>query len=340
MEVVMRARRTVAALGTAVLAVTLSGCLNLTGEIAIGSDATITGQQRVEMNKTIAAGFGVTDLAAFEKLVNGDGELSFLGITPTPEASEEEDSDNDCPNPSVEQTDTTFVALCTYENHTPGEDSDLSVSVVNGQIQFAFEQEGTPDMGGETGGEVPGGAGVLDLTINFPGAITAVGGTTAAKATKLDDDTIQIKGTALEAYDVTVTSATTGGTNGEPSVNAAPTAPVATAPDLDEDLKKAIDAVADKDDDSTPWGAIAGGLLVLALIAGAVTFVLVRKKGATPATAGVAAGVPGAAGAEGTAEAAAGTGAAAPGWYPFPGDPSGQPRYWDGTSWSEPGSNQ
>jgi hypothetical protein len=324
---VPRRRSALASIAVVGLAFLLSGCINLTADLSIDSQARISGTERIEISKQAASLLGITSLDA---LKSGAGQGLQGSST----------SADDCPAITYGETDTAFTIVCTFKDSTLTS-GDITASRVGDSIQFAFKQSGssTTSGSGSSGSDATptptttssaddllsgGNVGVLDVTVRFPGEITSIAGTDAAKAVQVEDDTVQIKGTATESIDVTVTSA------------------------IGTDLLPVLTG----DDASLPlWLLIGVGLLVL-LVLGGIVFALLRAR-ARPATA-----APDAAGAAdeptppGEGDLAAPVGPVAqqdttpfepqppaaptapPGWYPNPQTGEGL-RYWDGDAWSD-----
>ncbi len=379
------ARRTATAAIAVVLMLVLSGCFDMKGELTIDSDGRISGNQRVEFPKESGAAMGITSLDMF-KLMLEDDMGGMLGGDLGGDL-EVEDADDSCPGGfSFEETDTAFAAVCAFENQDPGESNDMfGIQRVGDTIELDFTNDMTEEDAAMMAMMGMGNmAGSIDVTFNFPGEVQAITGTTAAKATQVDGDTVRIQGALMEAIDVKIVSAASGGSGGGitvPTPGGNTGADTGTGNDTDTGTGTDSDtdtgstdndstdgettAVAD-DDGGSNLGLIIAAVVIILLLLAVIGFLVLRGRGkkdtAQPAFAGAPAGAaPGAvAGQQDTQQwaqqppaqtqamptqalptqqpeaAPQSPQAAAPGWYPMPGDPSGQPRYWDGTSWSNP----
>lgn len=311
---VHRPHRRMAAAVVAVigLAFVLSGCINRTAELSINSDGTFSGTERIEISKQAASLLGITSLDALKS-----GAASGLQGTADPA--------DECPDISYGETDTAYTIVCKFDS-TQRTSGDVTAQRSGETISFAFTQDGsgtnTPDTSGMPTGEV----GVLDFTISFPGSVQTITGTSASKVTRIDDNTVQIKGTATEQIDVAVTSSIDSGI----SLN--------LAGDESSGLPALIFIVI--------------GVVVL-IVLGLVIALLLRARGKSAPVGAAAYPGPAMAGAtdpsamsphqafmptEQASASAHGVAPAAPaGWYPDPeGAPGAPQRYWDGSAWAAP----
>ena len=282
----MRARRVVSAVaGAAVASLLLTGCFKLDGEITVNSDATVSGVQNIELSKQFATMLGITDADSFKKFIEDGGDVEerlsesfgdlgdeLFSSTPSAEESEKDDDDEQCPDPKITDVGDGYRVSCEFSNVAAPDESDdwFTVNRVGADIEFVFQQnEDQEDTDMSVFGTAEASAGSVDLVVNLPGAIKEIGGTTPQRVEKVDDDTIRIKGTAMESYDVRVVSAAEGGTNPAP---------------------KAASSSSSDDDSSSTCLFIGLGVVVLLVLAGAVAFLVRRGKGGAPAGGAGAAG--------------------------------------------------
>lgn len=199
-----RLSRVLAAGAVGALAVlTLSGCLSMTANLSIDSDAQTSGTFAIGLQKQAASLLGMKDLDTFTS-----------GIT-SPDVSEGSGdllSTGDC---VASETDAEFVYTCTLTDQdltTP--DNPWTVTKSDDTITFHMVNQATS---AEATDELLQGGALGDLTVNvtFPGEITSV---TGDHVTKNSDTTITVAGSLSDAVDVTVTSKATGSGGGTSKV--------------------------------------------------------------------------------------------------------------------------
>lgn len=178
----------VAAVGVvAVLA--LSGCLSMTANLSISSDAKTTGTFAIGLQKQAASMLGMKDLDTFTSgitnpdLSEGNGDLLA----------------GDC---TASETDTEFVYTCTLSGDEPASaDTPWTVTKSGDVITFRMVSTATDDSADDL---LQGGTlGQLTAQVTFPGTITSV---TGDKVTKDSGTSVTIKAAMSDPVDVTVTS--------------------------------------------------------------------------------------------------------------------------------------
>ena len=188
--------RGLAAAGAGALAIlTLSGCLSMTANLAIDSDAMATGSFAIGVQKQAASLLGMTDIDAFTS-----------GITNPETTGDTGDllSTGDC---AATETDAEFVYTCSFAATAFTSDGTPWTITKSGDvITFRLVNQSTAT---DSSSELLQGGSLGDLTVNvtFPGEITSV---TGDNVTKSSDTSITIASSMTDAVDVTVTSKATG----------------------------------------------------------------------------------------------------------------------------------
>jgi hypothetical protein len=189
-----RLRRTAALAATATAAMlALSGCLSFTADMTISSEAKGSGTVSIGLQKEAASLFGLTDLAAFEEGIGQQGSEVGAGDLLT----------GDC---TSSETDTEFVQTCTFTDQEFTSQDDPWVIAKDGEsIVFTMQseaQEGQDELLGDAS------LGTIDVTVTFPGPITAVSGEGASQT----GDTEAVVSAPLSGpFDITITSQSSGG---------------------------------------------------------------------------------------------------------------------------------
>ena len=192
-----RITRHLAVIGVAGVAVlSLSGCLSMTANLEVASDATADGTFAIGVQKQAATMLGLTDLAAFEagikdpSMTEGSGDLLNTG---------------DC---VASETDAEFLYTCTFTDaaFTSGEENPWTITASDDVITFTLVNEASSGEGSEllSGGSL----GQLTVDVTFPGEITSIVG---EQVTKNSDTSATISAPMTDAVNVTITSKTSGG---------------------------------------------------------------------------------------------------------------------------------
>lgn len=189
-----RIRRTAALAATATAAMlALSGCLSFTADMTISSEAKGSGTVSIGLQKEAASLFGLTDLAAFEEGISQQGSEVGAGDLLT----------GDC---TSSETDTEFVQTCTFTDQEFTSQDDPWVITKDGEsIVFTMKneaQEGQDELLGDAS------LGTIDVTVTFPGPITAVSGEGASQT---GDTEAAVSAPLSGPFDITITSQSSGG---------------------------------------------------------------------------------------------------------------------------------
>ncbi|MHB8795995.1 MAG: LppM family (lipo)protein [Candidatus Nanopelagicales bacterium] len=181
----------------------LSGCLSMTADLNIDSDAKASGTLAIGLQKQAASMLGMTDLDSFSSGITSEGSDAAGSVLST----------GDC-TPS--ETDAEYVYTCAFSGQafTDAADGPWTITKSGDAITFALVNAGTSGLaGGEDAAQMTGGASMGDLTVTvaFPGEITSV---TGSMAEQTSDTTATIKGPLADVFEVTIVSKATGAGGG------------------------------------------------------------------------------------------------------------------------------
>jgi hypothetical protein len=192
------AARVAALVGVAAVAiVTLTGCIKVDADLTINADATGTGTVGFELQKEAASFMGITDLDSFKTQINS-GDLQSNGLSGFTSCTPSE-------------TDTGFLYSCSFTDEAFTDPEGIwTIAKTGNSITFHMVNAGQTGTEGSDASALLGDAslGSLNVKITFPGNITDITGTGAAKTS---DTTATITGTMTTPLDVTITSESTGG---------------------------------------------------------------------------------------------------------------------------------
>lgn len=187
--------RAIALTATGGLAVlTLSGCLSLTANLTVASDATASGDLALGLQKQAAGMLGMTDLAAFEE-----------GLK-SPELTGDAGGLFDSGQCTASENDTEFLYTCTFTDTafaTP-DDGPWTITKDGDVITFRLVNEGSGDAEDPTAAMLGGSMGDMTINVTFPGAIQSI---TGDGVTKTSDTSATVKVPLADAADITITSA-------------------------------------------------------------------------------------------------------------------------------------
>jgi hypothetical protein len=187
-------RKTLAVIGGGAVLVLVTGCVSLDAELTIDADATADGTMTVGVNKQL---------------------MSFAGISSAEQLRQQVLDENALPEDaslSVEETDTDYVMKAGFSGATFDEE-DWRIALDDaGDIEFTFVNEGMSsedrDLLSAGSEESESGLGNIDITVNFPGDVTAYGG---EGAQKIDSDTVRWEFPFSTANTITATSTVDSG---------------------------------------------------------------------------------------------------------------------------------
>ncbi len=193
------ARAGVILIGGTVAVLTLSGCLSMTANLTIDSEAQTSGSFAIGLEKQAASMLGMTDLDTFASGIkspdvsSGSGDLLSTG---------------DC---AASESDTEFIYTCTLSDaDLAGGDNPWTVTKNGDSITFHMVNTATQSDEGDD--LLQGGSlGTLNVNVTFPGEITSM---TGEFATKTSDTSVAISSSMSDSVDVTVISKSSGATSG------------------------------------------------------------------------------------------------------------------------------
>lgn len=189
----------------ALAALSLSGCIKVTGDVTIDSQALATGTIGFELQKQAAGLMGITDLDSFKvQLTEGDlaDQSSGLFANGTCTASE---------------TDVNYIYTCSYSGATFDKPDDpWTITKTGDTIVFHMAEEGSGTTDGAASPDASaapdllGGAslGEIVVSVTFPGPIQTV---TGKGAEKTSDTTAKVTSSLTDKFDVTIVSGVGGG---------------------------------------------------------------------------------------------------------------------------------
>lgn len=189
-------RRAAAMTATATAAMlALSGCLSVTADLDISSDAKASGTVSVGLQKEAASLLGITDLDAFTSGLSDQGAEAGVSGTDVLALGE-------C---TTSETDTEFLQTCTLTDATLDDPTGWSATKEGDTIVFTVvseAQEGQEQLLGDAS------LGDLSITVTFPGPITSISGEGAAQTS---DTEATVTGSLSAPLDVRITSESSGG---------------------------------------------------------------------------------------------------------------------------------
>ena len=194
-----RITRAIALAATSGLAVlTLSGCLSLTANLTVDSDAKATGDLALGLQKQAAGMLGMSDLATFEEglqseELTGDGGGVF--------------ESGQC---TASETDTEFLYTCTFTDtaFATSEDGPWTITKDGDVITFRLVNEGSGGTDDPAADMLGSSMGDMTVNVTFPGPIQSI---TGDGATKNSDTTATVKVPLSDPADITITSAASSG---------------------------------------------------------------------------------------------------------------------------------
>lgn len=181
----MRIKHAVMAAGIAAVTLLTSGCMSMTADITLDSQAKGSGSMVVSVNKQLASMAGISSADAFKAIVTESG-------TDTPANARIDAS----------ESETDYIATISFAD-TVLDDKDFGARVLeNGNISFTFANEGS-ESAGEDELFADMDLGNATLTVNFPGDVIEFSG---EGATKVDADTVKWSFPLTKSTTATATS--------------------------------------------------------------------------------------------------------------------------------------
>jgi hypothetical protein len=187
-----RTKRTAGLVAVATMAIlALTACLNVTYNLTVNSDATVSGSLQAGIAKEVMKSLGVTSKEQLDQaIVSGKLDTGVNG--------------NVAQKCAVSDNATDWIITCTVAQAQVTDinktwsltkaDGNLTLHVVSDSPADAAEAQMSPDMK----------MGTLSFTATFPGPISSI---TGNGATKVDDNTFTIAGSLGDSFDVTVVAA-------------------------------------------------------------------------------------------------------------------------------------
>jgi len=193
------------------LALLLSACVEVKGDVSVNSAARFTGEIIYSLDKSLASAAGVASLADLNSVSGTSEELGFCKDVPFTEDS------------------TNYVIKCALKD-TVSESGDITASIVGSNIVFRYQAnlDATSDQAD---------FGSVSLTVRFLDPVTSIKENKAGLVKKVDNLTYRISGYATELMDIEITancSSRCGNTNPE------------TTSELKEKLTEEVKSVAEK----------------------------------------------------------------------------------------------
>jgi len=173
-----------ASLGAAIfsLALLLTSCVEVRGDLSVSSAGRINGEIVYTINKSVAAGVGLNSLADVknEASTNPEAQIGF------------------CKDAPVTEDATNYILKCALKDSI-SESGDISASVTGSSIVFRYKAnlDATSDQTN---------FGSVSLTIRFLDPVISFAENKAGLVTKVDDRTYRISGAANEPMNIEITA--------------------------------------------------------------------------------------------------------------------------------------
>jgi len=167
--------------------VTLTGCIDVAGNVTVNSDASATGTITMSMERESAALFGIDGAETLTEAFTS-GEILEEGLIPQENCIAEETSDR-------------IGIACTFENTVFDEPGELwQITRIDDSIEMRILNLAVNDIG-MLPADIP--VGQLLITATFPGPITSIEGDFV---TQIDDTTAQVDAALSDFVNVTITA--------------------------------------------------------------------------------------------------------------------------------------
>jgi hypothetical protein len=162
------------------LALLLSACVEVKGDVSVNSAARFTGEIIYTLDKSLASAAGVASLADLNSVSSSSEELGFCKDVPFTE-----DSSN-------------YIIKCALKD-TVSETGDITASLVGSNIVFRYKAnlDATSDQTD---------FGSVSLTIRFLDPVTSIKENKVGLVKKVDSLTYRISGYATELMDIEITA--------------------------------------------------------------------------------------------------------------------------------------
>ena len=206
------------------LALLLSSCVEVRGDLSVSSAARINGEIIYTLNKSLAAGVGLNSLADVksEASTNPEAQIGF------------------CKDAPITEDASSYILKCPLKDVLT-DSGEISASVTGGNIVFRYKAN--LDSSSTTGDQTNFGS--VSITIRFLNPVVSFKENKVGLVTKVDDLTYRISGSANEPMNIEIT-ANLAASSGSASTTPAPV-PSTTATAIDQAAADAANkAAADK----------------------------------------------------------------------------------------------
>ena len=206
------------------LALLLSSCVEVRGELSVSSAARINGEIIYTLNKSLAAGVGLNSLADVksEASTNPEAQIGF------------------CKDAPITEDASNYILKCPLKDVLT-DSGEISASITGGTIVFRYKAN--LDSSSTTGDQTNFGS--VSITIRFLNPVISFKENKVGLVTKVDDLTYRISGSANEPMNIEIT-ANLAASSGSASTAPAPV-PSNTATAIDQAAADAaLKAAADK----------------------------------------------------------------------------------------------
>ena len=190
------------------LALLLSSCVEVRGELSVSSSARINGEIIYTLSKSSAAGVGLTTLADVksEASTNPEAQIGF------------------CKDAPITEDASNYILKCALKDVLT-DSGDISASITGSNIVFRYKANLDPSsaQGDQTN------FGSVSITIRFLDPVISFKENKAGLVTRVDDRTYRISGSANEPINIEIT-ANLASSSGAASTGPAPAPSTSTNP--------------------------------------------------------------------------------------------------------------
>jgi hypothetical protein len=168
----------ISAFGLIVAALTLTGCIQLDGDLKIGSDARASGKLLFSIDKSFAELAGIN---------------SLNDLKTSPEQIKVTDS---CKGTRLYESPSSYVTECNVSRSVLADDT-FNSSIIDGQVVFTYKATNSE-------GDSSVSFGATNLRVKFPGNIERVESVNPSQVSRVNKRTVLIQGLATDNYDIKV----------------------------------------------------------------------------------------------------------------------------------------
>jgi len=167
------------------LALLLTSCVEVRGDLSVSSTARINGEIIYTLNKSLAAGVGLNTLAEVknEASTNPEAQIGF------------------CKDAPITEDASSYILKCALKDVLT-DSGEISASVTGGNIVFRYKANLDPssNQGDQTN------FGSVSITIRFLDPVISFTENKVGLVSKVDDRTYRISGTANEPMNIEITA--------------------------------------------------------------------------------------------------------------------------------------